>query len=280
MDLALLLEEVRPCIEEAAAEVRRFFRSGGFDVTEKGPNDLLTSADLASNDILQKGLSAALPEAAWISEESAVSVDRRQKEYAWIVDPIDGTWEFAHGVPEFSISVGLVRGHEAILGLVALPASEEVVAGAVGSGVFLFDKDGRRPCGLASPPAERLEDASILVSATEHRKSVFRDFPPEWHIQPTGSVARKLALVAAGRADLNISLYPKNEWDVCGGCALILAAGGRTLHYDSSSREWIPHRFNGEDLRSLGLIAGPAGLGLAFAGRQKEEGWMVRSQYG
>lgn len=279
MHLSSILEASLPCVNEAAASVQRLFISREYSVSEKSPGDPLTSADLQSNDILREGLMRLVPDAAWISEESDQALNRMEHEYAWIVDPIDGTREFASGVPEYSISVGLSRHGQAVLGIVALPAEGEVIAGCIGSGVHVYGASGRLSCGLTND-VKRLEDARILTSATEHRRGVFRDFPADLHLQPTGSVARKLALVAAGRADLNISLYPKNEWDICGGVALVLAAGGMALRFDPSLDAWVGHSFNGDNLRSLGLIAGAAHLARAFAERQRNEGWLLRTSYG
>lgn len=279
MQLPTLLDAALPCVQEAAAAVLRLFHSREYSVSEKAPGDPLTTADLESNEILHKGLMRLLPGAAWISEESDQSQDRLAHEFAWIVDPIDGTREFASGVPEFSISVGLSRNGQAVLGIVALPASGEIIAGCVGAGLHMHSDAGRQACGL-SHSVEQLSEARILTSATEHRQGVFRDFPADLQLVPTGSVARKLALVAAGRADLNISLYPKNEWDICGGVALVLAAGGMALRYDPGLDAWVGHSFNGENLRSLGLIAGSSTLARAFAERQMRERWPIRTSYG
>ncbi|KAB2931359.1 MAG: 3'(2'),5'-bisphosphate nucleotidase CysQ [Leptonema illini] len=274
-----LLPGLIDAIQKAAAEVQRLFLSRSFAVSEKGPGDLLTSADLASNDILHNALTKLLPEAVWISEESAQSEARQSYRFAWIVDPIDGTKEFAGGIPEYSISVGLVADGLPILGAVALPAEGLLFAGGIDVGVFELHEKGRRRIQSTVTPA--LNEASILVSSTEFKKGVFEDAVfADLRLHPTGSVARKLALIAGGRGDANISLYPKNEWDICGGIALVLGAGGKALHLNLETLEWEAHRFNAASLLTYGLIAGSPDLVDALCKRQQEERWPVRREYG
>lgn len=274
-----LLPGLIDAIQKAAAEVQRLFLSRSFAVSEKGPGDLLTSADLASNDILHNALTKLLPEAVWISEESAQSEARQSYRFAWIVDPIDGTKEFAGGIPEYSISVGLVADGLPILGAVALPAEGLLFAGGIDVGVFELEEKERRRIQSTVTPA--LNEASILVSSTEFKKGVFEDAVfADLRLHPTGSVARKLALIAGGRADANISLYPKNEWDICGGIALVLGAGGKALHLNLETLEWEAHRFNAASLLTYGLIAGSPDLVDALCKRQQEERWPVRREYG
>jgi len=275
-----LLEGVATAIEAASNRVAELFVSRDFQVSEKGPGDLLTSADLASNQILQEALRKLLPEAAWISEESEQDSSRMNGQFAWIVDPIDGTREFAHGIPEFSISVGLVADGRPILGAVALPADHISIIGSVGKGVFQFD--GKIKTKIEPSATKPIDQAVICVSASEFEKGIFRDDHfRKFNIRPTGSVARKLALVAAGRYDANISLYPKNEWDICGGIALILSAGGSSVYCNEAESLWLPHLFNQPDLTTSGLIASrSADLVSQLTRYSIDDGWHIRSRYG
>lgn len=272
-----LLDGVFKAISLASTEVFTLFESKDFTVTQKAVNDPLSTADLRSNEILKTQLTNLLPQAAWISEESDLFSDRLNQEFAWIVDPIDGTKEFVAGVPEFSISVGLVQNGRPIMGAVAMPAEDLIVFGAQGLGVFIFTNSQKSKVNSLSTVS--IEKANILVSSTEFKNGALTEVSKLLHIQPTGSVARKLALVAAGRADANISLYPKNEWDICGGCALIEALGGLTLQYNQTNKQWQPHRFNQESLRSFGLIAASKQLAAQIADRHIKEGWPIHKQY-
>src|SRR5690606_4407700 len=101
-DLALAVEAAR-----AAAEVIRSFAGKQLDVRHKSPNQPLTAADLAADALLRERLHGSRPDYGWLSEETADSPDRLERQSVWIVDPIDGTRSFIAGRPEYSISVGL-----------------------------------------------------------------------------------------------------------------------------------------------------------------------------
>lgn len=276
-DSSGLLNGLYQTILQASKEVNSLFVTKNFTVTQKGINDPLSTADLKSNEILRSGLTKLLSKASWISEESDLKNDRLNHEFAWIVDPIDGTREFVAGVPEFSISVGLVQNGSTIMGAVAMPAEDLIVFGAKGIGVFVVDKGKTEKVDSLSNSS--IKEATILVSNTEFKNGALNQVGKSLKIKPTGSVARKLALVAAGRYDANISLYPKNEWDICGGCALIDALNGLTLQKNQTNQEWQPHQFNQESLQSFGLIAASKPLATEIANQQRLEGWIVHRKY-
>ena len=106
-------------------------------------------------------------------------------------------------------------------------------------------------------PSEPGEPPLALVSRSEKKKGKFEGMERDYRISPGGSIARKLAQVALGEGDLNFSLYPKNEWDICGGIALVLSHPDyRVLDLEN----FQPHEFNRRDTRSYGLVAGPGDL--------------------
>lgn len=312
------LDELRGLLLEAALAVQILFESKDYRVASKGAAGPVSSADLLANYILRRGLTRLLPEAGWLSEESRDSQERLEREYVWIVDPIDGTREFVNGVPEYSVSVGLVRFGEPVLGAVALPADQRIVCGGPGLGLRVyrhasapadfFDPAlqgrlaGTEPGALAvylegavpvrNPGAayaadwreepvafsdrRDLDGARVLVSSTEHRRGKLDVFTERLELRPSGSIARKLALLAAGEGDLNISIYPKNEWDICGGTALVLAApGGRVVELESGA----PVRYNSENPQSYGLAAGPAELVDAFVQYFRDGGFSLEREY-
>ena len=235
------------CALDVAVRVLAEFTPGSVDATMKHGDDPLTAADLAVNDTLL-GL---LPESGegWLFEETADGADRLTRERVWTVDPIDGTREFVAGIPEWSVSVALIEHGAPVAGGVCNPATGERMVGAVGLGVR-YTGD-RPPVGAAS-----LSDAVVLASRSEVRRGEwgrFADGP--FTIVPTGSVAYKLALVAAGRADATWTLVPKHEWDVAGGAALVAASGGWVVLPDGSIPQWNqPHPL------LPGLVATTAGM--------------------
>src|SRR5687767_3268203 len=118
---------------EAGAAVRRYYKDA-YTVKEKGEDNPLTDADLASDAILGERLRRGFPDLGWLSEESVDDPARLAASSAWIVDPLDGTKEFTLGIPEFVVSIGLVVDGRAVLGVLYNPITEELFAGAVGEG--------------------------------------------------------------------------------------------------------------------------------------------------
>ena len=178
----------------------------------------VTEADLA----LDATLRALLPRPGegWLSEETGDSTERLRRERVWVVDPLDGTREFVDGVPEWCISVGLVEREAPVAGGILNPATGELFLGAVGHGLTL----NGAPAGMRSLAAGgRCE---VLASRTEVGRGEWEGVPEPFRVRAVGSVAYKLALVAAGAADATWTLSPKHEWDVAAGAALVLAAGG------------------------------------------------------
>src|SRR5262249_10541405 len=142
----------------------------------------------------------------------------------WVVDPLDGTREFVTGIPEWSVSIGLVVDGEPVAGGICNPATGERIVGARGHGVTL---NGKR-AGVSAGPG--LAGATVVASRSEVKRKEWEGYREDlFTIRPCGSVAYKLALVAAGLVDATWTLVPKHEWDVAAGVALVLAAGGSVI---------------------------------------------------
>lgn len=149
------------------------------------------------------------------------------------------------GLPEWCVSVGLVEEGVAIAGGIANPATGETVLGGEGFGVTL---NGSR---TAASARAGLEGALVLASRSEVGRGEWRRFETApFRVQPVGSVAYKLALVAAGRADATWTLSPKHDWDVAAGAALVRAAGGVVF-----TPSGLPPRFDRPSPKLHGLIA-------------------------
>lgn len=178
-------------------------------------HDPVTAADREASALILTGIGAAFPEDGLLSEEEADSPQRLGRERVWIVDPIDGTKEFTTGSPDFCVSIGLAVGGEPVLGAVYAPATDELFLGVVGEGV--------RRNGEEVGSRDRVPYV-VSVSDSEHRLELWRHDLPGMH--PSGSIALKLARIAAGEADVTFSMSPRSEWDLCAGDALVRAAGG------------------------------------------------------
>jgi myo-inositol-1(or 4)-monophosphatase len=138
-----------------------------------------------------------------------------------VVDALDGTIEFVRGIPEFCISVALLEDGLPVAGGICNPATHEVFLGCLHGGV--------RYNGKPAGPSARttLDGAVVLASRSEVQRGEWDRFKgAPFVVRPTGSVAYKLAMVAAGLADATFTLAPKHIWDVAAGIALVNSAGG------------------------------------------------------
>jgi myo-inositol-1(or 4)-monophosphatase len=229
---------------EAGAAIKGYYRHN-YEINDKGHGDPVTSADLAADHILRQQLTTAFPRDGWLSEETLDDAARLTRRRVWVVDPIDGTREFIKGVPEFAISVALVVAGRVALGVVHNPISGELFYALRGQGAY---QNGGRPMHVTQ--RARVAGARIPASRSEFGRGEFDDLAAPLEIVPTGSIAYKLALVAAGRADATWSQGLKHEWDVCAGVLLVEEAGGRVTDLDCR-----PHRFNRPQPQVNGIVA-------------------------
>lgn len=241
------LERIKRALEAASAVVSELCATE-LKVDYKRGQDPVTLADTAINDVLRK----ILPRngEGWLSEETSDDLHRLQCRRVWVVDPIDGTREFVSGIPEWCISIGLVQDGVAIAGGICNPATGEMFIGSLETGLSYN--------GQPAQPSNRptLQGATVLASRSEMKRGQWQRFQGVGlQIKPVGSVAYKLALVAAGLADATWTFVPKHEWDVAGGVALVHAAGGFVRDVNNAVI-----RFNRPDLNLPGLVAGPQQL--------------------
>jgi myo-inositol-1(or 4)-monophosphatase len=211
----------------AAAEAISPFTPGAVEFERKEERgDPLTAADLAADEVLRAML--PVPGEGWLSEESVDDNSRLVSERVWIVDPIDGTREFVEGVPEWCISIGLLEKGVPVAGGILNPVTNELVIGSLETGVEFNGEPARV---LDRAPGNGIR---VLASRSEIRRGEWDRFEEAFSVEPCGSVAYKMALVAAGQADATWTLVPKSEWDVAGGAALIRAAGGAVTLADGT----------------------------------------------
>lgn len=236
---------------EAGAAVMRYFGTE-LDVTHKAPDQPLTAADLEADRLLRAVLVGGSEGCGWLSEESADRPDRLARDRVWIVDPIDGTSSFIRARREFTISIGLAERGAAVLGVVTNPATGEVYWAVRGGGAW------RRKAG-GGDTRLRVQDADVartlLASRSEIAAGEFDALRGDWHLQPMGSTAYKLALVAAGRGVAFLSRGPKSEWDVCAGALLVQEAGGVVTDVTGAEPG-----YNRPDPYVPGIVAGPAAV--------------------
>ncbi|MXV19596.1 3'(2'),5'-bisphosphate nucleotidase CysQ [Deinococcus xianganensis] len=232
---------------EAGALLLAHLRAG-FTVEHKtSADDPVTVADREASTLIMTALAAAFPADGLLSEEETDDRARLGHDRVWIVDPIDGTREYSTGLPDYCVSIGLAVGGEPVLGVVYAPETDELFSGVVGQGAFL---NGQPVPAPGSGP-----DWRIAVSDTEHGRELHRTSLPG--MKPSGSIALKLARIAAGQVDATFTMSPRSEWDIAAGHALLRAAGG-----DLRRRDGRPVRYNQPRPHiEQGLIGGaPAAL--------------------
>ena len=255
-ELAVAIEAAR----EAGAIVLRWYRTdtGHWEKSEDNP---LTHADLESDRAIGARLRAAFPDDAILSEETVDDASRLANERVWIVDPMDGTKEFTKRIPELGVSIALAVAGEPVVGVIFNPVADGCVWAAQGMGTFW---NGER---VRVSPVARLDEAVVIASRTEMSRNQFAPYEGWFkELRPVGSIAWKLACVAGARGDLNVSVAPKNEWDVCAGDVLVREAGGVYVGFDGARRVYN----QAKTLIEAGMAAGPVPLVDAFCQRERE----------
>ena len=202
----------------------------------KGPGNFATAADRRSEEILREELEQARPGYGFLGEEGGAR-EGSDKTHRWIVDPLDGTLNFLHGIPHFAISIGLEREGTIVAGLVYNPVTDELFTAERGKGAFLNDRRIR--------VAARTELADcVIVTGIPHRGKPAQDkFLREMQsimaatggIRRTGAAALDLAWVAAGRFD---GFWERSlrAWDLAAGIVIVREAGGFVSDADGKDR--------------------------------------------
>jgi myo-inositol-1(or 4)-monophosphatase len=191
----------------------------GDSVERKERGDPVTEADRAVDRLLRMEL--VRDGEGWLSEETADDGERLRCARLWVVDPLDGTREYITGIPEWCISIALIENEDVVAGGICNPATGETFIGSRETGLTASGSASAAEAYRAG------SDGLVLASRSEYRRGEWaRVCDAPFRVRPVGSVAYKLALVAAGYADATWTLVPKHEWDVAAGVALVLAAGG------------------------------------------------------
>lgn len=228
-----------------AAELIRAIRRRGFETVTKSDSSPVTEADHAAEAHILKGLRAAAPHIPVIAEEEAAAGVRIEAgETFWLVDPLDGTREFAAGRDDFTVNIGLVRGGRAVLGAVALPAYHQLYTAHVATGARRIDESGAHAIAARAIPPEGLTVLASRHYADDPRLAAFLGGQRIAHLGNIGSAA-KFIRVAEGLVDLYPRLGTTMEWDTAAPQAVVEAAGGSVTLLDGS-----PLRYGKPDWRN------------------------------
>ncbi len=225
------LSRIRDALGAAVSAISSFIPGAITAEQKSGGEGPVTEADRVSNRVLYESL--VREDEGWLSEETVDDLVRLEKQRVWVVDPLDGTADFVAGIPEWCVSVAMVENGRSVAGGIANPATSEIFLGTLETGITYNGQPA------TASVKSRLEGAVVLASRSELKRGEWERFRNRaFEIRPMGSVAYKLALVAAGRADATWTLTHKNEWDVAAGVALLEAAGGTVRSSKNSPLEF------------------------------------------
>ncbi|MGX9573188.1 MAG: inositol monophosphatase [Mesorhizobium sp.] len=223
---AILNVMVQAAMKAGRSLSRDFGEVQNLQVSMKGPGDYVSQADRKAEDILFTELSKARPGYAFLMEERGL-IEGDDGQHRWIVDPLDGTTNFLHGIPLFAISIALERQGQIVAGVVYNPAMDELYTAERGGGAFMNDRRlrvaGRTKLidtviGCGVPHLGRGQHGNFLVELRNVMAEVSG-------VRRLGSASLDLAYVAAGRMD-GFWETGLSAWDVAAGILLIREAGG------------------------------------------------------
>jgi len=203
-------------------------------VEKKGKNDLVSYVDKEAERKLVQGLLKLIPESGFITEEG--TIQKTGEKYNWIIDPLDGTTNFIHGLPVYSISIALQEYDELVLGIVYEINRNELFYSWKGGGVFLNDHEIKvSPCNTLSnsliATGFPYTDFDMVESYLNLLKVMMKD---SQGIRRMGSAAVDMAYVACGRFEGYFE-FNINSWDIAGGMFLVRQAGGRVTNFSGKS---------------------------------------------
>jgi myo-inositol-1(or 4)-monophosphatase len=247
--VAELADEVAAIAREAGQLGMARFRSD-FARWEKTPGSPVCEVDLAIDDMLRQRLSALLPDAGWLSEETADKPDRLARDRIWVVDPIDGTRDYIRGRTGWAVSIALVEAGRPVIGVLDAPGRGEFWQAQAGAGATLNGRplvaSGRTDFAGARVPTDALPKADRDLTMVEK----------------PNSIALRMAMVADDRADLVATLRWGNEWDIAAAALIAQEAGGAVT--DALGAGLV---FNKPDPQAFGVITSSRGIHQAALNR-------------
>ena len=230
-----LLEDARVVVDIAVLFLKSEQRVFSKEVVEyKGFNDLVSYVDKTSEEILVNGLKKLIPDAGFITEENTLTL--RDRDYVWIIDPLDGTTNFVHGIPCYCVSVGLTYKQELILGIVHEVNLDECFYARKGGGAYL---NGTK-IHVSTIPS--LGKSLVATGFPYHDFKQMKEYMEVFDfcmknsqgLRRLGSAAVDLAYVACGRFEVFYE-YGLNPWDIAAGSIIVKEAGGNVSDFKNEN---------------------------------------------
>ena len=249
-----LLPDIRMILAlaiQAGDEQLRYFGDQNLDIKLKEDDSPLTQADLGADQIITRGLKKIRPDIPVLSEESPdISYsDRKNWEYYWLVDPLDGTKEFIKKNNEFTVNIALIHENQSILGVIHAPAKKKTYYGIKGKGAFRVRQDQADEQIMTSD--YRGSRLKVIGSRSHGNKRIrsFLDKRVDYEFIEMGS-SLKFCMIADGIAHLYLRFGPTMEWDTAAGDCILREAGGTLTDLEDN-----PLVYNKPDLTNPEFVA-------------------------
>jgi len=238
-----------PIAKDAGVAIMEIY-SKPIEVEQKSDDSPLTLADRESNRIILEGLNKFYPDISYISEETKQTQydERKNWEYFWLIDPLDGTKEFIKRNGEFTVNIALIHKNTPVLGVVYLPDKDIFYFAKKGEGSYKIEGTGK----AQKINARILEDKKqiVIMGSRSHGNQELEDYVNQKKNEyrnvefiPAGS-SLKFTLIAEGKADIYPRLGPTMEWDTAAAHAIVLESGKQVLKYGTKE----PLEYNKENL--------------------------------
>ncbi len=247
-------ERLKPVFNEAGSKIMEIYNQSGYQTLIKDDDTPVTSADHQSNDLICSYLEEISPTIPVISEEN-VDIPynvRKDYEYFWLLDPLDGTKEFINKTGEFTINLALIKNDQPILGMVYAPVQKRLYWAIKKKGAFISN-GMNDDISIQSRPF-RWEDKGLrVICSRSHINTPTKEFIGQFEdpvIIPKGS-ALKFLLISEGNADVYPRLGPTMEWDTAAPQIILEEAGGKIVELETGQ----PVKYNKESLLNPYFLA-------------------------
>ena len=216
----------KACMKASRSLIRDFGEIENLQVSTKAPGDFVSSSDKKTEKILIDELRKAHPDYGIVTEESGI-INKSNTKNRWIIDPIDGTFNFLNGIPQFAISIGYEENYEIKCGIIFNPITNEMFFAEKGNGAFLNNSR------IRVSNKKRIEDALLVTGGPKQSSKIKEKIFQEYvdiskkvsNVRKFGSAALDMAYVASGRFD-GFWQRELNYWDIAAGVIIIKEAGG------------------------------------------------------
>ncbi|CCG96023.1 PAPS (adenosine 3'-phosphate 5'-phosphosulfate) 3'(2'),5'-bisphosphate nucleotidase [Marinobacter nauticus ATCC 49840] len=226
MHYSSILPDVIKIADEASEKVLHIYQSD-FKVNYKEDHSPITAADIASHDIIVKGLRQISRDIPILSEEGAEIPWEERKKWRrfWLIDPIDGTKDFTQRTGEFTVNIAMIEDGEPVMGVVTAPALKEAFWGIKGEGAHMRDRTGRVHRIRVAEPKDTLRVVASKNHLNEETRAFIDTLGAHETVQAGSSL--KFCRIAEGHADIYPRMGPTSEWDTAAAHAVLVAAGGK-----------------------------------------------------